>query len=123
MFDNIFFSFINKKFIGNFLKGGNKSQAEILSFKFFVLLRQLYLVSVSSAVYQLLRRFLQTLIVRQVRIGARKYAVPQPISATLQLSLSMKRLFVGNVRSAVRLYFFFIISIEAILFNKVSTRF
>ena len=42
MLDPVFFSFVNKKFIHHFMKGGNKSQAEILSFKLFFLFRQLY---------------------------------------------------------------------------------
>jgi hypothetical protein len=120
--ESIFLSILNKKFIVHFMNGGNKSHAEILMFNLFFLLRQLYVVSLPTVLYTVLKRLNSVFTVQQVRIGARKYAVPQPVSLRTQIEISVKRLFIANVRSSFRLYYFFIVLLDLYYFNRSNSK-
>lgn len=119
MLEPIFISFISNKFVTSFMKSGNKHQAEILSFKLLLLVRQLYTSSIIGMFYTLILRFKTPIIVRSIRIGARKYNVPQPIAEHTQVNIAIKGLFVNNERRVFRLYKFLVFVLQQCVFNKI----
>src|SRR3954466_8997820 len=86
--DPFYFSVLIQKLIVKMMRHGQRSQAEILFFSMCYSIKTFYFLEPAVLFYKIILRPRSPFLIRQVRIGARKYTVLSPAPLATQLGLS-----------------------------------